>query len=56
MSQLDARLALFAAIEGGHIFWSQEISAHGAEYVYTKLNAGGYDAIKFAKTILVANI
>jgi DNA protecting protein DprA len=51
MSQLDARLALFAAIEGGHIFWSQEISAHGAEYVYTKLNAGGYDAIKFAKTI-----
>ena len=51
MSQLDARLALFAAIEGGHIFWSQEISANGAEYVYTKLNAGGYDAIKFAKTI-----
>ena len=51
MSQLDARLALFAAIEGGHFFWSQEISAHGAEYVYKKLNAGGYDAIKFAKTI-----
>lgn len=51
MSQLDARLALFAAIEGGHIFWSQEISANGAEYVYKKLNAGGYDAIKFAKTI-----
>lgn len=51
MSQLDARLALFAAIEGGHIFWSQEISAHGAEYVYKKLIAGGYDAIKFAKTI-----
>lgn len=51
MSQLDARLALFAAIEGGHFFWSQEISANGAEYVYKKLNAGGYDAIKFAKTI-----
>ncbi len=51
MSQLDARLALFAVIEGGHIFWSQEISANGAEYVYKKLNAGGYDAIKFAKTI-----
>ena len=51
MSQLDARLALFAAIEGGHIFWSQEISANGAEYVYKKLNAGGYDAIKFAKMI-----
>lgn len=51
MSQLDARLALFAVIEGGHIFWSQEISANGAEYVYKKLNAGGYDAIKFAKMI-----
>ncbi len=51
MSQLDARLALFAAIEGGHIFWSQEIAANGAEYVYKKLNAGGYDAIKYAKTI-----
>lgn len=51
MSQLDARLALFAAIEGGHIFWSQEISANGAEYVYKKLSAGGYDSIKYAKTI-----
>lgn len=51
MSQLDARLALFAAIEGGHIFWSQEIAANGAEYVYKKLNASGYDAIKYAKTI-----
>ncbi len=51
MSQLDARLALFAVIEGGHIFWSQEISANGAEYVYKKLNAGGYDSIKFAKMI-----
>jgi DNA processing protein len=51
MSQLNARLALFAAIEGGHIFWSQEISVNGAEYVYKKLSGGGYDAIKYAKTI-----
>ena len=51
MNQLHARLALFSAIEGGHIFWSQEISANGAEYVFKKLVAGGYDAIKFAKTI-----
>jgi DNA processing protein len=51
MSQLNARLALCAAIEGGHIFWSQEISVNGAEYVYKKLSGGGYDAIKYAKTI-----
>ena len=51
MNQLHERLALFSAIEGGHIFWSQEISAHGAEYVYEKLSASGYDAIKYGKTI-----
>ena len=51
MNPLDARLALFSAIEGGHIFWSQEISANGAEYVYKKLDANGYDAIKYGKTI-----
>ena len=51
MNPLDARLALFSAIEGGHIFWSQEISANGAEYVFKKLNANGYDAIKYGKTI-----
>ena len=51
MNQLEARLALFSAIEGGHIFWSQEISANGAEFVYKKLSSRGYDAIKFAKTL-----
>ena len=51
MKELQARLALFSAIEGGHIFWSQEISSSGAEYVYKKLSTGGYDQIKFAKTI-----
>ncbi len=51
MNPLDARLALFSAIEGGHIFWSQEISANGAESVYKKLNSNGYDAIKYGKTI-----
>lgn len=51
MSQLQARLALFAAIEGGHVFWSQEITSNGAEYVYKKLSTGGYDSVKFGKTI-----
>ena len=51
MKELKARLALFSAIEGGHVFWSQEISSSGAEYVYKKLSTGGYDQVKFAKTI-----
>ncbi len=51
MNELQARLALFAVIEGGHLFWSQEISSSGGEYVYQKLIAGGYDQVKFAKTI-----
>ena len=51
MKEMQARLALFSAIEGGHVFWSQEISSSGAEYVYKKLSTGGYDQVKFAKTI-----
>ena len=51
MNELQARLALFSAIEGGHVFWSQEISTNGAEYVYQKLKAAGYDSIKYAKVI-----
>jgi len=51
MNELQARLALFSAIEGGHVFWSQEISINGAEYVYKKLQAAGYDSIKYGKVI-----
>jgi DNA protecting protein DprA len=51
MSGISARLALFSAIEGGHTFWSQEISTNGVEYVYKKLQAAGYDPIKYGKTI-----
>jgi len=51
MNEQQARLALFSAIEGGHVFWSQEISTNGAEYVFQKLNAAGYDSIKYGKVI-----
>jgi DNA protecting protein DprA len=51
MKEISERLALFSAIEGGHTFWSQEISTNGAEYVYKKLQAAGYDPIKYSKTI-----
>ena len=51
MREVQSRLALFAAIEGGHIFWSQEIATYGSDHVYKKLIEGGYDGVKFAKTI-----
>ncbi len=51
MKDSQSRLALFAAIEGGHIFWSQEITTYGPDHVYRKLMEGGYDGIKFGKII-----
>ena len=51
MNDVQARLVLFSAIEGGHIFWSQERSANGAEYVYQKLKASGYDSIKYGNLV-----
>lgn len=48
---MDARLALFANIEGGHTFWSSQISELGALVVYEKLLNAGYDRIKFEKLI-----
>ncbi len=48
---MDARLALFANIEGGHTFWSNQISERGALVVYEKLLKEGYDRIKFEKLI-----
>jgi DNA processing protein len=51
MREIQTRLALFAAIEGGHVYWSQEIATYGSDHVYKKLIEGGYDGVKFAKTI-----
>jgi len=51
MNEIEARLALFANIEGGHSFWSQQISEFGGAFVYEKLFTGGYDRIKFEKLI-----
>ncbi|CAN2192303.1 Smf Predicted Rossmann fold nucleotide-binding protein involved in DNA uptake [Candidatus Nanopelagicaceae bacterium] len=51
MTEMDARLALFANIEGGHTFWSGQISELGAFVVYEKLLKEGYDRIKFEKLI-----
>ncbi len=51
MNEQDAALALFANIEGGHNFWSNQITEIGALEVYQKLLSGGYDRIKFEKLI-----
>lgn len=51
MNEYLARAALFSVIEGGHSFWSSEISTNGALAVYSKLLAGGYDTIKYEKLI-----
>lgn len=51
MNQRRARLALFSAIEGGQVFWSNEILAYGPEHVCQKLLNGGYDPIKYGRTI-----
>ena len=51
MNEFEARLALFANIEGGHTFWSNQITELGAQVVYDKLLRREYDQIKFEKLI-----
>ncbi len=51
MNEIEARLALFANIEGGHTFWSNQITELGALVVYDKLLKRGYDQIKFERLI-----
>jgi DNA processing protein len=54
LNEFEARLALFANIEGGHIFWSNQITELGALVVHEKLLKRRYDQIKFEK--LIANL
>ena len=42
MNSFPARLRLFAAIEGGSTFWSNEIATLGADSVLEKIIANGY--------------
>jgi DNA protecting protein DprA len=53
-SEVDARLALFSAIEGGQVFWSREIKEKGAVDVYARLVSEDYDIKKYAKVIAKA--
>jgi DNA protecting protein DprA len=49
--ELRARITLFAHIEGGIAFWTNEIFNRGAAVVVEKLRSGGYDIIKYEKLI-----
>jgi DNA processing protein len=51
MNEIDAALCLFANIEGGHTFWSNQVSELGSLLVYERLLNGKYDRIKFEKLI-----
>jgi DNA processing protein len=51
MTELVARARLFAAVEGGSSFWSREVFSNGASYVLERALKGGYDPIKYARTI-----
>ena len=46
-----ARAVLFASIEGGSTFWSQEIESHGPIHVYEKARSGGYFSAKSIKVV-----
>ena len=51
MNERDAALALFANIEGGHIFWSNQVTELGPLVVYERLLSGKYDRVRFEKLI-----
>jgi DNA protecting protein DprA len=50
-SEKQARLALFSVIEGGQIYWSNEVRELGAAEVYERLIEDIYDPVKFRKLI-----
>lgn len=51
MNEREARAILFSAIEGGHPFWSAEVFSQGALLTMERLQAGGYDRVKFDRLI-----
>ena len=50
-SEKQARLALFSVIEGGQIYWSNEVRELGAAEVYERLIEDIYDPVKFRNLI-----
>jgi DNA protecting protein DprA len=51
MSELISRARLFLAVEGGSTFWAREVFTNGSDYVLDRALNGGYDPVKYARTI-----
>jgi DNA protecting protein DprA len=51
MSELISRARLFSAVEGGSTFWAREVFSNGSIYVLERALNGGYDPVKYARTI-----
>jgi DNA protecting protein DprA len=51
MSELTSRARLFSAVEGGSAFWAREVFTNGSTYVLDRALSGGYDPVKYARTI-----
>ena len=51
MSELISRARLFLAVEGGSTFWAREVFTNGSTYVLERALNGGYDPVKYARTI-----
>jgi DNA protecting protein DprA len=51
MNELIARARLFSAVEGGSTFWASEVFANSANYVLERALNGGYDPVKYVRTI-----
>jgi DNA processing protein len=51
MNLLESQITLFAALEGGAPFWSNQIEMLGAIEVISKAKVGGYDSLKSEKVV-----
>jgi len=51
MNLQESHLLLFAAVEGGNSFWTQEVRAHGVQEVIRKAQTKGYEHTKYERTI-----
>jgi DNA processing protein len=51
LNDFNARLALFSGIEGGQIYWTEQVRQFGAIDVYSRVRSGYYDSRKYGKTL-----
>jgi DNA processing protein len=51
LNDFNARLALFSGIEGGQIYWTEQVRQFGAIDVYARVRSGYYDSRKYGTTL-----